>query len=71
MFSVKWVIHPNEGEPVEVEDSPFEDLNAVVSSALHRIDVVRLRHPNTPPNGFIVLDREGKEVHRWFRSIRL
>jgi hypothetical protein len=66
MFSVKWVAYRDDTQPIEVENSVLEDMNEVVSSCLKRMEIVRLRHPKTPPDGFIVFDGEGREVHRWF-----
>jgi hypothetical protein len=31
---------------------------------------MRLRHIAAPPDGFIVVDNDGKEVRRWFDSKR-
>ncbi len=31
---------------------------------------MRLKYPNTPPDVFLVFDRDGIEVRRWFGSVR-
>jgi hypothetical protein len=28
--------------------------------------MLRLDHPDTPPDGFLVFDSDGTEVRRWF-----
>jgi hypothetical protein len=52
MFSVKWVVHRHEIQPVAVENSAVQDLDEVVESC--------------PPDGFLVFDSAGSEVRRWF-----
>jgi hypothetical protein len=56
-----------EDEPVEVENSILTDLERVVSfrEALYGM---KLKHIGRPPDGFIVVDSDGKEVRRWFGS---
>jgi hypothetical protein len=69
MFTVKWMSH-GKTEPVEVENSILTDLDRVVSSALAGLEGMRLRHITAPPDGFIVVDNDGKEVRRCFDSRR-
>jgi hypothetical protein len=70
MFTVKWIVHRYETQPVDVESSVLEDLNAVVSSCQQRLPTMREKHPQTPPDGFLVFDSNGDEVRRWFGSVR-
>ena len=70
MFSVKWVVHRHEIQPVEVEISAVQDLDKVVESCQARFPEMRRRHPNTPPDGFLVFDSAGNEVRRWFEAAR-
>jgi hypothetical protein len=70
MFSVKWVMHRRETQPVEIENSALQDLDEVVESCQARFPEMRRRHSNTPPDSFLVLDSAGNEVRRWFNSAR-
>lgn len=69
-FSVKWVVHRYETLPVEVESGVLQDLDKLVSSRQERFLEMRTKHPNTPPDGFLVFDSDGNEVRRWFESAR-
>jgi hypothetical protein len=66
MFIVKWVARGKESEPVLVEKGFRTTLEKVISSCWRRIPALRLDHPDTPPDGFIVLESDGTEVRRWF-----
>jgi hypothetical protein len=68
MFSVKWVERGKESDPVEVENSILTDLDRVVSSSQEGLVGMRLRHIARPPDGFIVVDSDGREVRRWFAA---
>jgi hypothetical protein len=52
MFSVKWVTHRHETQPVEFENSRLMDLNEVVRSCRARLSDMRREYPGTPPDGF-------------------
>jgi hypothetical protein len=69
-FIVKWVVHQYESLPVEVENDIPQDLDELVSSRQERFVEMRLKYPNTPPDGFLVFDSDGIEVRRWFGSAR-
>jgi hypothetical protein len=69
MFSVKWVAHRHETQPIEVENFALQDLNKVVEFCQARFPEMRRKNPNTPPDGFLVFD-DGDEVRRWFESVR-
>ena len=45
MFSVKWVMHRRETQPVEIENSALQDLDEVVESCQARFPEMRRRHP--------------------------
>jgi hypothetical protein len=68
MFSVKWVERGKESDPVEVENSILTDLDRVVSSSQEGLVGMRLRHIARPPDGFLVVDNDGREVRRWFAA---
>jgi hypothetical protein len=68
MFSVKWLQRDKEGEPVEVENSIFTDLDNVVSFCRETLSGMKMRHIARPPDGFVVVDSDGREVRRWFGS---
>jgi len=70
MFSVKWVTHRHETQPVEFENSRLMDLDEVVRSCRARLSDMRREYPGTPPDGFLVFDSTGDEVRRWFESPR-
>ena len=70
MFDVKWVVHRQETNPVEVENSAYQDLDKVVESCQARFPEMKREHPNTPPDRFLVFDSAGIEVRRWFASGR-
>ena len=65
MFSVKWFEH-GKSDPVEVENSILTDLDRVVSFCQEALLGMRLRHIARPPDGFVVVDDDGREVRRWF-----
>jgi hypothetical protein len=66
MFSVKWVYRRQEDEAILVEEGYIVPLDKVVSLCKRRSPVLRLDFPDTPPDGFIVMDSEGREVRRWY-----
>jgi hypothetical protein len=70
MFTVKWVMHRHEAQPVEVENNYSGDLDAVVLSCQRRLSAMREKHSLYPPDGFLVFDENDNEVRRWFRSPR-
>jgi hypothetical protein len=69
-FKVKWVVHRYETLPVEIESGVVQDLDKLVSSCQERFFEMRLKYPNTPPDGFLVFNSDGIEVRRWFESAR-
>ena len=69
-FKVTWVVHRYETLPVEIESGVVEDLDKVVSCCQERFFEMRLKYPNTPPDGFLVFNSDGNEVRRWFESAR-
>jgi CheY-like chemotaxis protein len=70
MFSVKWVSHHSQRDPIKIEFNVHSDLDKVVSSCIERLPSMRLSHAQTPPDGFLVFDSAQKEVRRWFASAR-
>jgi len=65
MFTVKWIVHKNESQPVDSEVLTLNSLNALVALCQSRLPVVRHKFPRNPPDGFIVLDGSATEVRRW------
>jgi hypothetical protein len=65
-FSVNWVVHRYETLPVAVEDCTFQDLDQIVESCRARLSEMRDKHPDTPPDGFLVFNGAGAPVRRWF-----
>jgi hypothetical protein len=66
MFTVRWVVHGREDEPVEREE--YRDIHAdVIAEACKlRLASMRRQFPKSPPDGFLVFDRDHTEVRRWF-----
>ena len=69
-FKVKWVVHRYETLPVEIESGVVQDLDKLVSCCQERFFEMRLKYPNTPPDGFLIFNSDGNEVRRWFESAR-
>lgn len=70
MFSVRWVIHYCELEPIKIENFIQGELDELVSSCIRRLHILRLWQVPRPPDGFLVTDAAGREVRRWFASSR-
>jgi hypothetical protein len=66
MFKVKWVLRRQETNPVASETIELESLHVLVTLCQTRLPTMRLRYPETPPDGFIVADSGENEVRRWF-----
>jgi hypothetical protein len=64
VISVTWIVHRKDAEPVKVEGGFLTSLDRVVSSCQRRLPAMRLAHPETPPDGFVVFDADGNEVLR-------
>jgi hypothetical protein len=68
MYSVKWVRRENEPQPILIESNFLQALDKVMSSCRRRLPAMRLDHPESSPDGFIVLSSDGEEVRRLFGS---
>ena len=66
MFSVRWVQHGKEDKAIALENSILTDLDRVFEAAKEAFEGRRLQHISPPPDGFIVIDSDGKELRRWF-----
>ena len=64
------LVHRCETLPVEIESGVVQDLDKLVSNCQERLFEMRLKYPNTPPDGFLVFDSDDNEVRRWFESAR-
>jgi hypothetical protein len=67
MFTVKWVSHGKESEPDSVEKIVTGDLDLAVWLCFGKFESMRFSRP-APPDGFLILANDGKEVRRWFGS---
>jgi hypothetical protein len=65
MFTVRWVSREKINKPIVSDESAFTSLDATVVSAQERLYSMRLRYIHSPPDGFIVVDDDGKELRRW------
>jgi hypothetical protein len=66
MFTVNWVVRGKEAEPIKVERFKVLSAETVVAACRYRLVAIRLSYPDSPPDGFIVLNDSGREVRRWF-----
>jgi hypothetical protein len=66
MFSVKWLRHGQEAQPVEVEDLVITNLDRIVALCNDHLYSKKLRHSVNAPDGFVVVDDSDTEVRRWF-----
>lgn len=64
-FTVKWVVRGKEAEPLESERFSVRNVETLATACRYRIALMRLKFAETPPNGFVIFDDAGKEVHRW------
>jgi hypothetical protein len=67
MFEVKWITYRAGKlvDVVEIEHSEMRRLDEVVAALQFRLPRMRLRHPVNPPDGFVVLDKDGNELRLW------
>jgi hypothetical protein len=70
MFTVNWVVRGKESAPIESERFRVHGVDTVVEACRDRLAAMRLNYPDTPPDGFIVLDDSGREIQRWFGLAR-
>lgn len=69
-FSVHWVAHRRETQPVAIERTALEGLDKLVETCQGRFPEMRRKYPGTPLDGFVVFDGDGTEVRRWFETVR-
>lgn len=57
-YYVRWIVYKHQADTVETEivDSSLDE---VVRTCQQRLDEIRLRHSDNPPNGFIILSEDG------------
>jgi hypothetical protein len=65
MYFVLWVVDDGQMRPVEREKSVFNNLDALMASCAARLQQMREKHKDSPPDGFIVFDAADKELFRW------
>jgi hypothetical protein len=71
MFTVRWVIREKESEPVESERFQVGHVETLVTASRYRMATMQLKYPEAQPDGFIILDDDGKEIGRWFDTAAL
>ena len=69
-FTVHWVAHRWETQPVAIERTTDQGLDKLVETCQGRFPELRRKYPGSPPDGFLVIDNDGNEVRRWFESAR-
>jgi ribose 1,5-bisphosphokinase PhnN len=69
-FSVHWVAHRRETQPVAIERTALQGLDKLVETCQGRFSEMRRTYPGLPPDGFLVFDNDGNEVRRWFETVR-
>jgi hypothetical protein len=65
MFTVQWVRKGCEKEPVEVEEFVVNGRDVLLEACQDRLPAMRLKHPKSPPDGFLIFDGAA-EVGHWF-----
>lgn len=68
MLAIHWIAIRRDGTRGLVERMTLRgnDLANAMAHARASFDQVRAAHPDGPPNGFIVLDDQGREIGRYF-----
>jgi hypothetical protein len=65
MFTVQWIVHGREAAPIESEAFRVGHVSTLITACRYRMELMQRKYPETPPDGFIVFDHEGKEISRW------
>lgn len=57
-------------DPIVIAEErlPIDDPNAAVDEARARLPRIRTQHSTEPPNGFVVVDEDGRELRRWIET---
>jgi hypothetical protein len=58
-FVIRWIVYHHGTDMVETETVDGSTLSTVVKQCEKRLDEVRLRHSDNPPNGFQILSEDG------------
>ena len=68
MLTIHWIALRRDGTRGVVERTAFagDSLSEAMAEGRAHFDAVRQRHPDGPPDGFIVLDEAGHEIGRYF-----
>lgn len=68
MLIIQWIALRRDGTRGVVERTTFaeDSLGAAMAHARNLFEAVRARHPDGPPDGFIVRDASGGEIGRYF-----
>jgi hypothetical protein len=63
-YYVRWIVYKHEVDTVETEiiDSSLDE---IVKTCQQRLDEMRIRHADRPPNGFDVVSEDGDIVRHW------
>lgn len=71
MFTVKWVVRGQEADPIESEEFGVLHVDVLIAACRYRMAMMQVKYPQSPPDGFIILDPTGKEIGRWIGSTAL
>ena len=66
MLTVVWVRQDRDAAPVQTETFANIEVDVVKEACRRRLAAVRREFPNSPPDGFLIFDRERNEMVRWF-----
>ena len=69
MFTVKWVVKGREKEPLEVEEFVVNGREVLLEACQDRLPAMRLKYPNSPPDGFLVFDGAAEVGHRFGANV--
>ena len=66
MLGAKWMVSATDQRPVEIEfTDQIKDVQAFYNMCLSRLPEMQLKHVNTPPIGFYVIDNDWRVLRRF------
>jgi hypothetical protein len=68
MFTINWVERGHESEPIVTEASGVTNISQLVAACKQDLYRMRVLYTDMPPDGFILIDHEGREAQRRFRA---
>ena len=66
MFTVRWVARGQKATSIESEKYSVLNRDVIVQRCSVRLEGMQKQHPDTPIDGFIVLDNADKVIRGWF-----